>query len=184
MRKAREQVPALTDDALKGAPNPNTAGAPTPLDGFQQPDNDTVTPLEAIAIPCEMWRNVIAHLRQALPNEGCGLLAASGSRSIARVVNFFPGTNELNSPTRYRMAGKEVVDAHKVMREQEWWLAGIVHSHPKGPATLSPIDLREALYPDSALLIVDLSEPEPLARAWRLQDGPPRSAVEVALLFD
>jgi proteasome lid subunit RPN8/RPN11 len=98
-------------------------------------------------------------------------------------VHFFPGTNELNSPTRYRMAGREVIEAHKIMRERDWWLAAIVHSHPRGPATLSPTDIREALYPHAALLIVDLSGPDPVARAWRVESGPPRAAVEMPLVF-
>jgi proteasome lid subunit RPN8/RPN11 len=184
IRKARGSVPGSTDDALKGSPHPNTANAPTPIDGGQQRDNDTVMPLAAVAIPDEIWREVICHLEEALPSEGCGLLAASGARRHGRVVHFFPGTNELNSPTRYRMAGREVVEAHKVMRERDWWLAAIVHSHPKGPATLSATDLREALYPHSALLVVDFSGPEPVAKAWQVQNGPPRLAVEVALVFD
>jgi proteasome lid subunit RPN8/RPN11 len=142
-----------------------------------------VTPLTSVAIPPDIWRQVIRHLQQALPAEGCGLLAAGGPRHDATVVHFFPGTNELNSPTRYRMAGREVIEAHKIMRERDWWLAAIVHSHPKGPATPSPTDLREALYPDAAVLIVDLSGPDPVARAWRVESGPPRTAVEVPLVF-
>ena len=142
-----------------------------------------MTPLTSVAIPPDIWPLVVAHLRKALPAEGCGLLAAAGSRAEARIENFFPGTNEFNSPTRYRMAGREVIEAHKVMRERGWWLAAIVHSHPKGPATPSPTDLREALYPDAALLIVDLSGSEPVARAWQVQTGPRRTAIEVALMF-
>jgi proteasome lid subunit RPN8/RPN11 len=142
-----------------------------------------VTPLTSITLPLAIWRQVIVHLRQALPAEGCGLLAAAGPRADVRIMHFFPGTNELNSPTRFRMAGKEVIGAHKVMRERGWWLAAIVHSHPKGPATPSPTDLREALYPDAALLIVDLSGLEPVAKAWQVQTGPPKTATEVALTF-
>lgn len=79
------------------------------------------------------------------------------------------------------MAGKEVIDAHRVMRERDWWLAAIVHSHPNGPVTPSATDLCEANFPEAALLIVDLSGPEPEARAWWLNVGRPRKFSGVAI---
>ena len=85
----------------------------------------------------------------------------------------------LMSSTRYRMDGKEVIDALRTIRERGWWLAAIVHSHPGGPATPSHSDLREANFPESALVIVDLSGAEPAARAWLVDFGQDRVATEV-----
>jgi len=118
----------------------------------------------------EQWQHVIDHLRAALPNEGCGLLAcAEDEHGDVTVLRIFPGTNMLKSPTRYRMAATEVIDAFRAMREQGLRLAAIFHSHPATPPTLSDIDLREANYPDAAILIVSFSAPLPEAAAWRLE---------------
>lgn len=149
----------------------------------QQSANDTVTPPSAITIPGWIWREVIGHLRNAMPAEGCGLLAGSGPRARGAVVHFFPGTNELRSARRYRMAGKEVIDAHRTMRERGWWLAAVVHSHPRGSATPSATDLREAHYPEAALVIVDLFNAEPVARVWTLRPGE-RTAAEIELRIE
>ena len=85
------------------------------------------------------------------------------------ILRVFRGTNTLESPTRYRMAASEVIDAFREMRERGLRLAAIVHSHPATPPTLSDIDLREANYPDAALLIVSFADPSPEAAAWRLE---------------
>jgi proteasome lid subunit RPN8/RPN11 len=118
----------------------------------------------------EQWRQVIDHLRAALPAEGCGLLAcAEDDHGDVTIRHIFPGTNALKSPTRYRMAATEVIDAFRVMREQGLRLAAIFHSHPATPPTLSDIDLREANYPDAAILIVSFAGSSTEAAAWRLQ---------------
>jgi len=110
------------------------------------------------------------HLGTALPAEGCGLLAcAENDHGDLTILRIFPGTNTLASPTRYRMAASEVIDAFRAMREHGLRLAAIFHSHPATPPTLSEIDLREANYPDAALLIVSFAGPAPEAAAWRLE---------------
>ncbi|MCC6313996.1 MAG: peptidase, partial [Thermomicrobiales bacterium] len=52
---------------------------------------------------------IIDHLRAALPNEGCGLLATEPAGT--RAMRFYPGTNVAASPTRYTMAPEEVLTA-------------------------------------------------------------------------
>jgi proteasome lid subunit RPN8/RPN11 len=164
---------------LRRSPDPSAADPHSSDRGHRQPANDTATPIGSITIPHTIWDQLTVHLRQALPNEGCGLLAAAGRRDDCLAIHFFPGTNEQESPSRYRMAGKEVIDALRTIRERGWWLAAIVHSHPTGPTTPSPTDLREANYPESALMIVDLSGAEPGARAWQVSGGLERTAIEI-----
>jgi proteasome lid subunit RPN8/RPN11 len=118
----------------------------------------------------EQWQHVMDHLRAALPAEGCGMLAcAEDDHGDVTILHIFPGTNVLNSPTRYRMAATEVIDAFRAMREQGLRLAAIFHSHPATPPTLSEIDQSEANYPDAAILIVSFAAPSPEAAAWRLE---------------
>ena len=113
---------------------------------------------------------MLDHLRDGLPAEGCGLLACAekdeGEVTIARV---FPGRNTLASSTRFRMDPAQVIDAFRTMRENEMRLAGIFHSHPATPATLSLIDLDEAHYPDAAIVIVSFVTDPPESKAWRIE---------------
>ena len=128
-------------------------------------DNTKRTAPTALLFTAAQWQQVLDHLRAALPAEGCGLLACAedddGDLTVARI---FPGTNTLASPIRYRMEPSEVIDAFRAMREEGLRLAAIFHSHPATPPTLSRIDLREANYPDAALVMSVSPESRPRRR--------------------
>lgn len=83
------------------------------------------------------------------PLEACGLLAGKDGQSQA----VFPIQNELASPTRYRMAAKEQLQAFLAIERSGLDLLAIYHSHPSGPELPSKTDLAEALYPGVAHLI-------------------------------
>ncbi len=116
---------------------------------------------------------ILAHLQDASPNEGVGLLAVDSmltadGTAVAR--RFFPGTNLDASPTRYTMDPLEVLAA---IREIEagsgsMRLGAIVHSHLTSPATPSATDLREAFYPDAVMLIATFATYPAELRAWRI----------------
>jgi proteasome lid subunit RPN8/RPN11 len=120
-----------------------------------------------LRIDAEQWAAVVAHLRAALPNEGCGLLAVAADEPT-RVVAFFPGDNIDASPTRYTMSPATVLAAFREMDERGWRLGAIVHAHPVTPATPSPTDLREAFYPSALMVIVSFAGETPVARAWAI----------------
>ncbi|MCA9859410.1 MAG: M67 family metallopeptidase [Thermomicrobiales bacterium] len=111
---------------------------------------------------------IIDHLRAGLPNEGCGLLAGVVEGDRERAVHFFAGTNIDRSPVRYTMDPGEVIDAMKRMRDEDWRLAAIVHSHPRTRPTPSRTDLAEAYYPDARLLIVSFADSQPEIRCWSI----------------
>ncbi|MGI9252811.1 MAG: M67 family metallopeptidase [Thermomicrobiales bacterium] len=119
-----------------------------------------------------MVTEIERHLRAALPNEGCGLLAGNrGDRGALTANRFFPGTNVDASPTRYTMSPTEVLWAIEQMDFARQQLLAIVHSHPDGPATPSQTDLREFRYPEALMVIADLSGKNPgamILRAWRV----------------
>lgn len=108
------------------------------------------------------------HLTAALPNEACGLLAASADVDRWRAERFYPGRNVDASPVRFTMDPREVVAAFDDMEKRGWWLGAIVHSHPRTPASLSRTDLREAAYPEALLLVVSFAVRPPAMRAWLL----------------
>ncbi len=121
-----------------------------------------------VVLPGGMLGEIVAHLSEALPLEGCGLLAERRSGDGWIACRFFPGENVDRSPTRFTMDPRAVVDALRHIDAHGWRLAAVVHSHPHGSPTPSPTDLREAYYPEAAFLIVGFGDGAPEARAWRL----------------
>jgi len=87
------------------------------------------------------------------PEEACGLLIGRLNGFHAVTVHTIPVTNILHSPTRFRMDGREQVDAFSRMEIEDLELVGIYHSHPHGPAGLSDIDVKEAYYPEVVHLV-------------------------------
>ena len=146
-------------------------------------DNTKRTAPTALLFTAAQWQLVLDHLRAALPAEGCGLLACAGDDDGDLTISrTFPGTNTLASATRYRMEPSEVIDAFRAMREEGLRLAAIFHSHPTTPPTLSEIDLREANYPDAALVIVSFAGGSPEAAAWTLErQGEQWAAVKIPI---
>ena len=64
--------------------------------------NPAQLPPPSLRIDGVLWAGVVAHLRAALPNEGCGLLAVALD-DATRVTAFCPGDNVDASPTRFTM---------------------------------------------------------------------------------
>lgn len=95
--------------------------------------------MDELTIPLDLLEQIVAHCRQAYPEEACGLFALDGRRVTAA----WPGTNILHSPVRYRMAADEVARLMWLIEEERGLEAGVYHSHPHGPDTLSPTDLAE-----------------------------------------
>lgn len=129
--------------------------------------NDVARPL---ALPNALHQQIVAHLAAWLPNEGCGLLASIPDIGADRAVHFFPGTNIDRSPVRYTMEPAEVIDAMRQMRERQWSLGAIVHSHPRTRPEPSRTDLLEAYYPESRLLIVSFAGEHPELGCWALTE--------------
>ncbi|HET9659679.1 MAG TPA: M67 family metallopeptidase [Thermomicrobiales bacterium] len=147
-------------------------------------DRDQTQPLDAATTvdhapeanaapgPLEIDSGLLAaihrHLRDWLPNEGCGLLASVRAGERDRAVHFFPGTNVDYSPVRYTMDPAEVIAAMKHMRQENWQLAAIVHSHPRTRPAPSRTDQQEWYYPEARLLIVSFAGDEPEIGCWAL----------------
>jgi len=105
------------------------------------------------------------------PEEACGLLAGENTAGDCRVRRVIPVVNELHSPTRYRMAAQEQINAFNQIEAQGLHLVGIYHSHPTGPPEPSPTDSSEAFYPEAVYLIWFAAAGEWHCRAFSILDG-------------
>jgi len=97
----------------------------------------------------EQWKKMLVDVIKHAPEEACGLLGGKGRN----VVDVIPVTNEIHSPTRYRMAPEEQLAAFNYLDQLALDPIGIYHSHPAGPQVPSETDLKEAYYPEAVYLI-------------------------------
>lgn len=123
--------------------------------------------LEVLSLSEEQWAEVLAHVQDCLPEEACGLLGGSRGRATKAI----PVTNADHSRFRFRMDPREQVEAMASLEESSLELVAIYHSHPEGPSGPSPIDLREAAYPEAVYLILSSSESGWKGRAFRIHEG-------------
>lgn len=111
----------------------------------------------------------MAHAVEGEPEEVCGIL--SGEDHTVRRV--YRGINAAaDRLVRYEMDPRQQLEIMRQIDADGEEMVAIYHSHPRSSAYPSRIDLELAYYPDSAYVIVSLSEPgKPEVRAYRIKDG-------------
>lgn len=121
-----------------------------------------------LKIPQHIHDDIIAHAREGLPLEVCGILGGSGDtvEAIYRV------TNSDASNEHFSMEPKEQFAVVKDMRIKGVKMLAIYHSHPETPARPSEEDIRLALTPGVSYVIVSMMAPDaPTLRSFRISDG-------------
>jgi len=111
---------------------------------------------------------MVAHAREDLPNECCGLIGGrDGEATVVHRVE-----NAAASPLRYEMDPKAQYDAYTAIEEEGLELLAIYHSHTKSAAYPSQTDVNQAVaWPDQVYLIVSLAEAEaPDVKGYLLKD--------------
>jgi proteasome lid subunit RPN8/RPN11 len=111
---------------------------------------------------------LIAHAREELPNECCGMVG--GADGEASVV--IPVVNSAASPLRFEMDPQGQYNALKAIEEGGGEMLAIYHSHTKSAAYPSQTDVNQAVnWPDAIYLIVSLEDPEaPDVKGYWLKD--------------
>ena len=111
---------------------------------------------------------MVAHAREDLPNECCGMVAGAGGEAteVIRVAN------AAASPLRYEMDPKAQYEAWKSIEDAGQELLAIYHSHTKSAAYPSQTDVNQAVaWPDQIYLIVSLADAEePDVKGYLLRD--------------
>jgi [CysO sulfur-carrier protein]-S-L-cysteine hydrolase len=111
---------------------------------------------------------MVAHAREDLPNECCGMIGGRDGEAtgIVRV------TNSAASPLRYEMDPQGQYDALKSIEDGGGELLGIYHSHTKSAAYPSQTDVNQAVaWPEQVYVIVSLADPDaPDVKGYLLED--------------
>jgi proteasome lid subunit RPN8/RPN11 len=111
---------------------------------------------------------MIAHAREDVPNECCGVLLGSSGQ----VTQFRRCTNAEHSPFRYSVDPRELLEIDREARNNDWDVLAIYHSHTHTEAYPSPTDVRLAGYPEAIYILVSLQDSErPVVRAYHIRDG-------------
>lgn len=112
---------------------------------------------------------IVAHGRDDLPNECCGLIG--GSDGLVSSVH--RTRNAEDSPLRYSVHPSDQFEVMERIEDSGEDLLGIYHSHPKSPAYPSQTDVNLAEgWPDQLYLICSLADPDaPAVRAYEIRDG-------------
>jgi [CysO sulfur-carrier protein]-S-L-cysteine hydrolase len=111
---------------------------------------------------------LVAHAREDLPNECCGLIG--GRNGEALVIHRVE--NAAASPLRYEMDPKAQYDAYTAIEGAGMELLAIYHSHTKSAAYPSQTDVNQAVaWPDQVYVIVSLADAEaPDVKGYLLKD--------------
>ena len=111
---------------------------------------------------------MVAHAREDLPNECCGMIGGRDGEatSVVRVEN------AAASPLRYEMDPQGQYDALKAIEDAGEELVAIYHSHTRSAAYPSQTDVNEAvMWPEQVYVIVSLADEDaPDVKAFGLAD--------------
>jgi len=121
-----------------------------------------------VQISRQLVEEMVAHAREDLPNECCGLVGGrEGEASVVIRV-----ANAACSPLRYEMDPQEQYDALRAIEEEGGELLAIYHSHTRSAAYPSQTDVNlAAAWPDQIYLIVSLAEEDaPDVKGYLLRD--------------
>jgi proteasome lid subunit RPN8/RPN11 len=111
---------------------------------------------------------IVAHAREDLPNECCGMVGGRDGEATA-VIRV---ANSAASPLRYEMDSQAQYDALKSIEDDGGELLAIYHSHTKSAAYPSQTDVNQAVaWPDQIYVIVSLADEDaPDVKAYLLKD--------------
>ena len=129
-------------------------------------------------IPRAIVDEMVAHAREDLPNEACGMVHARDGVAVAvhRVKN------DAASPYRYEMNPLQMMRLEGQRDRNGETLFAIYHSHVASPARPSPTDVRmaffppgeteqEPAYPETIYILVSLASEPPDVRAFWVRRG-------------
>ena len=117
------------------------------------------------------YEKILAHCREGLPNEACGLIAGTKDGDKKEIKKVYLLTNVDQSNEHFSMDPKEQLQAVKDMRQNGLELLGNFHSHPESPSRPSEEDKRLAYDSKVNYLILSLMDREnPVLKAFIIDE--------------
>jgi proteasome lid subunit RPN8/RPN11 len=117
----------------------------------------------------ELIDEIVAHSREGVPNECCGLVGGIDGAA----TRVFRTRNSEASPFRFVIHPNDQLDVLDQIESVGEELVAIYHSHTKSEAYPSQTDVNLArMWPDPIWLICSLADPgEPVVRGFEISDG-------------
>jgi proteasome lid subunit RPN8/RPN11 len=109
---------------------------------------------------------MVAHARDDLPNECCGVVASDDGAAVA----VHRAINAAASPLRYEIDSKDFLRIYNLIDDADLEIGAIYHSHTRSAAYPSQTDINLALWPDALYVIVSLAADEPDVKAFSIGD--------------
>ncbi len=99
-----------------------------------------------IRVEPEPWSAMVAHAREAYPNECCGAMLGSieDGQKVVRAALSLRNAFEGSQAARYELRPEDLLAADRAARERNMDLIGIYHSHPDCDAYFSQTDLKNS----------------------------------------
>lgn len=121
-----------------------------------------------LTITLHVLSGLIAHARDAVPFECCGLLAGKDD-----LIDEYVRTHNVRaSEVAYEIDPREHIAVRKSLRTRGRAVLGAYHSHPRTAAVPSTTDIAEAHYDEGFFyVIVSLEREPPDICAYRLERG-------------
>ncbi|MDQ1375262.1 MAG: [CysO sulfur-carrier protein]-S-L-cysteine hydrolase [Actinomycetota bacterium] len=117
----------------------------------------------------DVYKAMIGHCYDGLPDEACGLVAAAPGSDKAVVL--YPTRNAAESSRVYEVDPRDLLRADRDAEARGLQLAGVFHSHTHTDAYPSPTDVAQAPDPEWHYVLVSLKDLVPVVRSYRIVDG-------------
>lgn len=122
-----------------------------------------------ITIKKEDYAGIIAHAKEHLPEEACGLIAGTVKEGKKVIQKVYFLTNMDHSREHFTLDPKEHLAAIKDMRNLGYVPLGNWHSHPESPSRPSEEDKRLAFDSSASYLILSLMEENPVLNSFHIE---------------